>query len=222
MVSFINLSTYFYNLSLIRNIDSYYRKYDTSEVVKLLGKGFLGYECIKDNPDFWKTKNYIAADTIVIATRYNSNDIELLPSIIETVQGDGKKILLVLNIFEFPGEASGYSLIDKVILNNLGASVDVLSLEVNRSYFNYFNSSSNNKSSNINAKLSQIANDFGIPTLNRMDYVCDVEIEQCFAVDVDLSKNFYDYGHHTISGSQYFSRQAGLEKFIQPLLSSIK
>ena len=51
MVSFINLSTYFYNLSLIRNIDSYYRKYDTSEVVKLLAKGFLGYECIKDNPD---------------------------------------------------------------------------------------------------------------------------------------------------------------------------
>lgn len=37
--------------SLIRNIDSYYRKYGTSEVVKLLAKGFLGYECIKDNPD---------------------------------------------------------------------------------------------------------------------------------------------------------------------------
>ncbi|MDC1498742.1 acyltransferase [Amylibacter sp.] len=177
---------------------------------------------LNSSHDFWKSKNYIAADTIVIATRYDSNDIEFLPNIIETVQSDGKKILLVLNIFEFPGDASGYSLIDKVVLNNLGASADVLSFEVNRSYFKYFNSNSNNKSSSTNAKLSQIANNFGIPTLNRMDYVCNMEIEQCFAVNVDLSKNFYDYGHHTISGSQYFSQQPGLEKFIQPLLGRIK
>ncbi|EJW21894.1 hypothetical protein IMCC14465_02880 [alpha proteobacterium IMCC14465] len=171
--------------------------------------------------DFWESKNYIAADTIVIATRYDSYDIELLPSLIEAVQGDGKKILLVLNIFEFPGEASGYSLIDKIVLDNIGASLEVISYEVNRSYFEYFNSSSNDRISSINAKLSQISNNFGIPTLNRMDYVCNVEIEQCFAVDADLSKNFYDYGHHTISGSQYFSQQAALEKFLHPFLSDI-
>lgn len=47
MVSFINLSTYFYNLSLIRNIDSYYRKYGTSEVVKLLANGFLVWDEIQ-------------------------------------------------------------------------------------------------------------------------------------------------------------------------------
>lgn len=172
--------------------------------------------------DFWKSKNYIAADKIVIATRYGPKDIELLPNIIERVQRDDKEILLVLNIFEFPGEASGYSLIDKVVRSNVGTSLEALVFEVNRSYFEYFSSSDNNRSSSLNAKLSQIANDFGIPTLNRMDYVCNVEIELCFAVDVDMSKNFYDYGHHTISGSQYFSQQPGFEKFIQPLLSGNK
>ena len=172
--------------------------------------------------NFWKSRNYLEANTILIATRYSSNDIKFLPNIIKKAQSDGKQIFLVLNIFEFPGKASGYSLIDKVVLNNLGATLEDISLKVNRAYFEYFKSSAPNISTRTNAKLSQIAKDFGIPTLNRMDYVCNIELEQCFAVDIDLSKNFYDYGHHTLYGSQYFSQQAGLNKFIQPLLGDVK
>jgi hypothetical protein len=172
---------------------------------------------LNSSHDFWQSKNYLAADTIMIATRYNFNDIKSLPSLIRKMQSDGKEVLLVLNIFEFPGVASSYNLVDKLVLNNLGVALDTLSVKINRSYFDYFKSSSQNRSSRINEYLSEIANDFGISTLNRMDYVCDMELEQCFAVGVDLSKNFYDYGHHTLDGTRYFSQQARLDKFLKPL-----
>ena len=43
-----------------------------------------------------------------------------------------------------------------------------------------------------------------ISVLDRMQYICDPEAASCFAVDTDLNKFFFDYGHHTLKGAEYF------------------
>ena len=166
---------------------------------------------------FWDSRNYQVASHIVIATRYRPDDILALPKIVQRVLGDGKKILLVAKIFEFPGEASGYTLIDKVVLQNSNLNSEDVSLRVNQAYYEYFKSSEGDKSKPINAQLSKISDEYQIPILNRMDYICDDDMETCSAVEMNLSKNFYDYGHHTLSGSYYFSQHSRLEKFLEPL-----
>lgn len=166
---------------------------------------------------FWESKNYQASSCLIIATRYIQDDIEILPKIIERVILDGKKILLVENIFEFPGNAAGYSLIDEVVFQNLNLKPAELALKINHSYYDYFKSDGNNRSLPINAQLLKIADEYQVPTLNRMDYICSDTLGMCHAVDNDLSKNFFDYGHHTLSGSRYFSNHPSLVKFLKPL-----
>lgn len=40
--------------------------------------------------------------------------------------------------------------------------------------------------------------------MDRMNYICHSTEEICFAVDPMLNKFFFDYGHHTISGAEFF------------------
>ncbi|MDC3089210.1 acyltransferase, partial [Alphaproteobacteria bacterium] len=166
---------------------------------------------------FWQSKNYQAASHIVVTSRYYPNDIIALPKIIQRVLSEEKKILLIENIFEFPGKASGLTLIDKIVLQNSKLGIAELSRKINQAYYNYYKSDKNNKIMTINRELSKIANNYQIPTLNRMDYICDVDLEICDAVEENLRKNFYDYGHHTLDGSYYFSKHRRLKKFLEPL-----
>jgi hypothetical protein len=166
---------------------------------------------------FWESKNYQASSHIIVASRYYPNDIVALSKIIQRILVEGKKILLVENIFEFPGKASGLTLIDKLVLENSKLEPSELSRKINHAYYNYFKSNKNNKSVAINKQLSKIAKNFKIPLLNRMNYICDDDLEICDAVEMNLSKNFYDYGHHTLRGAYYFSRHKRLKKFLEPL-----
>ena len=167
---------------------------------------------------FWDSKNYQAASHIFIATSYLQEDTLALPKIIERVRGDGKKILIVSHIFEFPGEASGFNLIDKVVVLNSNLELENLSRKINHTYYDYFKSDQNNRSVSINAQLSKIAKKYQIPILNRMDYLCDENLEMVYAVEMNLSKNFYDGNHHTRSGAYYFANHPGLlRKFLEPL-----
>ena len=172
---------------------------------------------LDDTHVFWQSKNYQASSHIVVASRYYPNDITALPKIIQRVLFEGKKILLVENIFEFPGKASGLTLIDRLVLQHSKLQLAELSRKINHAYYDYFKSNKNNKSVTINGQLSKIADKYQIPLLNRMDYICDDNLEICDAVEMNLSKNFYDYGHHTLSGSYYFSNHLSLRKFLEPL-----
>ena len=166
---------------------------------------------------FWTSKNYQAASHILIATRYDSDDIAKLPEIIQKIIIDGKKVSLIEHIFEFPDYADSYSLIDNIVLRHPAFEIEELSLKVNQAYYDYFKSAKSNRSEGINSQLTKIADEYQISLLNRMEYICDDDLELCFAVDKSLSKNFYDYGHHTLSGSYYFSGLSQISKFLEPI-----
>ena len=175
---------------------------------------------INNNHRFWGSRNYQEAHIIIIATQYKPEDFIMLPEIIKRVKRDGKNIALVKSIFAFPGESAGLSLIDTTILKNLDLKIEQLALKVNQTYYDYYQSNKQNKETLRNIKMLKIARAYKIPVLNRMDYVCDDKAKLCFAVDDNLAKNFYDYGHHTLNGAEYFAHIKSLPDFLAPLSSA--
>ena len=72
-------------------------------------------------------------------------------------------------------------------------------------YLNYINTKNEkHELALINNNIDMIAKQFGVAVLDRMDYVCEVENKECFAISVNLEKYFYDYGHHTLAGAAFF------------------
>ena len=171
---------------------------------------------------FWQSPNYIYASKIVIVSKYTDMDIVVLSDIIQKVKGDNKEIFIVKNIFEFPGQASGFgpNLIDDVISRSSRVNSQYLSNEVNKEYYNYFQNSVNNRSYEINYQLERLAEEGSITLLDRMDYICQNDRKICQAVQKDLTKNFYDYGHHTLDGARFFANSDEFQKFISPILST--
>ena len=53
-----------------------------------------------------------------------------------------------------------------------------------------------------------------------MDYVCDNRNKKCYAIDERLNKYFYDYGHHTVTGSKFFASQIDKKNWIAPLIKA--
>ena len=176
---------------------------------------------------FWDSKNYKAANHILIASKYEYEDFEILPVIIDRIISDGKNVSFVKNINNFPGEATGFSLIDKIILKNTKLEPKKIALIINSEYYNYYKKPNQNsevvkKNTKINMLLKDIANKKNIIVLDRMDYICNDAEELCYAVEKNLSKNFYDYGHHTLEGSRYFAKSKLIIKFLDPLNSKKK
>ena len=169
----------------------------------------------------WASPNYLSATHILIASRYSDEDVDVISMNIAKMLSDGKKVSIASNIFEFPGKASGYSLIDEIVLKNINQittnNLAKIANLVNKQYFNYYQTTQTNHSNNVNLRISKIAKLHKIPFINRMDYICEETVEMCYAVDDNLSKNFYDYGHHTLSGALYFARSDLFPNFLNNL-----
>ena len=57
-----------------------------------------------------------------------------------------------------------------------------------------------------------------VQILDRMDYVCDRKNKRCFSMNNDFEKYFYDYGHHTLEGAQYFGNRVDKIDWLENLV----
>jgi len=169
---------------------------------------------------FWSSSAYNKASHILIASRYRDEDISNLANVIQQIKKDGKKLFIASHIFEFPGEASGFSLIDKTVFLNIDLDPKVIAEKINSVYYEFFTQDTENRSNYFNKLLLEYGREFNIDILNRMDYVCSDQLQKCYVAQEDLTKNFYDYGHHTLKGAEYYANSDMLNKFINPLLKS--
>ena len=55
------------------------------------------------------------------------------------------------------------------------------------------------------SELERISKKYDITLLNRMDYVCINN--RCDVVSNQMGKLFYDNGHHTVQGAQFFAKR---------------
>lgn len=173
--------------------------------------------------------NFKHADTIIIASRYDLEDVASLNQVIEKFIEAGKEIIVVNNIHEFPEyRTRSWTLADFIAYvvrdDKSYADDEVLVNHINSAYFNAYSSNKTTTRvdftgtvSEINESLALIVKGFpNVTLLDRMDYICQSELKLCSGVNESLEKLFYDYGHHTLAGARYFGAEVSRINWLEP------
>ena len=176
------------------------------------------------------TPNYVAADIIVIASRYQDGDVEALPSLIERMLGDGKRIALVRSTFEFPQyREETLTEADLMIIEaaRAGGNADGrkdrrdgadLASEINQRHFELYSRNADDDDGRLQGQAGPMRTRFpALIILDRMDYACDRAARICPAVDERLNKFYFDYGHNTLEGAAFFGQRVSEVGWLDPL-----
>ena len=173
---------------------------------------------------FYDSPNYRAADVIMITSRYGIEDLDNMNMIIQKLQMDKKLTVIVENIHEF--EQFGIHTIadfyvQKANLKDDGlTSIKGLADEINKVHYHQYTSGPILPN---NLKIRELIKENDkILILDRMQYICDHPTQKCFAINNELEKYFYDYGHHTLAGAQFFGQRIDSIRWLAPLDSMIK
>lgn len=171
---------------------------------------------------FYTSPNYIEADVILIASTYKDFGLTAIIGVTERIVADGKQLALVAQVFSF-ADNRRFTAADKLIiqcLKRLPCARDTLVTEVNTFFFHDFqdglSTSKYSETVNLFSDLAQSRD--AIVMLDRMEYICDTNSASCFAVDINLNKFFYDYGHHTIKGAEFFGGRVDQIDWLDPIL----
>jgi len=165
--------------------------------------------------DFYSSSNYLDSEVIMLASRFNKRDVASLPVIIKKIQADRKTVFIVKRIFDFQYNKINFKnladfQLSKWCLYSCDESNSIeIRKKVDRAYYeNYLDLEyQNSESHQINNRLENIAMEHHVKVLDRMEYVCDRNNKQCYSMNNNFEKYFYDYGHHTIEGAQYFGKR---------------
>lgn len=168
---------------------------------------------------FFQSPNYLNADVVMIATRYriDGSDTANLEWVVKEMLADGKKIALVKNMIEFPMQNEKLNFADRMVYDSYSAGIKTLSeikAQSDAKHFEAYVKQVENpsiiKRQQIviaNSKIDELANKYPqLYALDRMDYICSKEQEICYSMDDKLNKYFYDYGHHTLNGADFFAK----------------
>jgi peptidoglycan/LPS O-acetylase OafA/YrhL len=172
--------------------------------------------------------NYQAADSIMLATRYQERDLPALASvirrIIRRIIGDGKRPILVTNVFETRRYYD--AILADLMLRQLRGQYDlvnngekVAALINRRFYLDYADAlAAGGEIFQINDIIKKIGHELAVPVLDRMDYVCNSSEQSCYAIDEDYRKYFYDTNHQSLAGDRFFAGRLDAIHWLSPLI----
>jgi peptidoglycan/LPS O-acetylase OafA/YrhL len=203
-----------------------YNSKSVKDIFQLARYGEQIKELADSSHQFYQSENYTNSKYVIIVTRFTSADIESLPVVLERIIKDGKKVYIVKRIFDFEYNPANFkNLADFEIFENCQTSCNGISSseivkKINRYYYqNYINTKhEKHELALINNNIDTIAKQYDVGVLERMDYVCEAENEECFAINENLEKYFFDYGHHTLQGAAFFGDLIDHNKIWQTLL----
>jgi len=177
----------------------------------------------KDASIVWENENYEKSDIVFLVARYYDKDLPYLKSVIKKFIQDGKEVVLTKEIFNFKIVSSktmaDIIVQDKIRENN--GSLDRQDIkevidESNTAYFQDYNSNYVKRPSD--EILDDIKSEYDrVILLDRIDYICDHEMDRCHSINDQFQKYFYDYGHHTIRGSKSFAARMDSINWLRPL-----
>jgi peptidoglycan/LPS O-acetylase OafA/YrhL len=191
---------FFSNINLFKNYD------------------FLFEEFIFDyhSPDEYIKKKVVGdADIIMISYNWQSrfdmrSNIDLkrnidlkkkLKELTDEMIKNNKKVIITSNTNEYPG-LSGYTLIDYLILLKKDKKFD---------YFGYkklyYDKREVHTNTHINILLKDFSEKNNFTYLNKEDYLCNIELQECDYLTPDGHKIFHDQTHYTIKGAKYLGKK---------------
>lgn len=159
----------------------------------------------------YTSKNYRHADLVVVAALYGSEDLAALADVVEALKSDGKRVVLVGNIFEFQ-QFGDRTLADVMLLRayregNLPPDDAKMVERINAEHFERYLRGNGKRPeiAEINRTIREIAEAESVTYKDRMQYVCSRREEACHVLDEGYRKHFYDYSHHTLAGARFFA-----------------
>jgi len=167
--------------------------------------------------------NYRQADLVLVVSRLGLADIQPMKALAKRMLDDGKQVALVMTPFEYP-MLYDWSMADLALrradrqgrLDHDGTAVIA---EINADYFQvYRDAGDESRTAPINAEVTRIGADLGIPVLDRMQYRCDADREVCFAMDAEFRKFLPDFSHNSVAGAAFFGRRIDETHWLDPLL----
>ena len=149
---------------------------------------------------FIDSLNFQNADYIFFTQRYEKKDINSLDDLIKISKFHNKKLVLSLKRPEFvSNNHKNQTILDLHYLNNKS---------INKNSFDkylYKNLYNQKKFETVNRLIKNKIRDEAI-LFNIYEIICDDINKTCESIDNEDKKNFYDYGHFTLSGSKYFGK----------------
>jgi hypothetical protein len=176
------------------------------------------------NEMFFDSPNYIHSDIIMFCSNYSKYDMNLLGSIIERIKKDNKKIVIVRNVFLFQNfgvRTYADMYIQNKVKNSPLVDLDIPKIvaDINKDYYKEFMNQRSQKFSDI-AIENMKGRYTDIILLDRMDYICDNDLEQCYVINEKLEKYVFDAAHNTLEGAKFYGKRVDevgwLDKLIVP------
>ena len=186
----------------------------------------FGTQIADIDPRLWQSPNFLAANTILIATAFGPNDLSELDAVVKRILAVEKSVYIMRPFPSFPGSGD-YTLADKMALDclrNVVCDRGTFHDRVNSAYFDHYSTvGSNSNVVAINSELDRLVEKIpAITLIGRADYICDDTVKRCLGMTDDWAKTLYDTGHHTIAGAQAFATRADLIGLFLPLVEGHK
>ncbi|MEM7701002.1 MAG: acyltransferase family protein [Pseudomonadota bacterium] len=174
----------------------------------------------------YKSPNYRNADIVLIASRYWPGDEGAIQDAVGRMVEDGKRVGIVPLIFEQPVFGHGrMTLADKLVLEEQWSGLSeptAIAERVNSAGYETITQPRPPEDRKYDEAIKRaIVRYPQIVVLDRTDYICHAEHRRCAIIEDDLSKNFYDEGHHTLIGAQRFAKRIDELGWLDPLLSGV-
>ena len=159
-------------------------------------------------------KQYDNSDLIILSTRYSEKDLEILDELIKILKQDNKKILIFDNALEQTMTLQ-LNRLDYYSYRNIKLpEVKTLKQIENKMFLDLKNVE------NINVQIKTIAKKNNVFLIEREKLFCDVIEKECPAITNDGYKIYYDYGHITDKGAEFFARRIEKNKLFLEYLNS--
>ena len=138
------------------------------------------------------------AKIIYFSSRYKENEIHYLENWINLLEIQNKKIIIQLKKPEFKYSKDNKTIVDKFLETN-----DLNIYELNK--YAYQNLDLGNFIQ-INKKIKE-KYDGKVVLFDFFDVICSDLNKNCEMLNENNEKNYYDYGHFTLSGSRFFGKK---------------
>tara|TARA_B100000900_G_scaffold252254_1_gene214965 strand:+ start:6984 stop:8942 length:1959 start_codon:yes stop_codon:yes gene_type:complete len=180
------------------------RKDDYNFQIKYMYKFLTEKKAIIDyyEGDFYNhlKKQYDNADLIILSSAYHHTDLNILDNLIKILKKDNKKIIVFDNALN-QTTIAGFNRLDYYIFKNKKIPEENILKKIEEDmYLDLKNMKEDNE------KIELIANDNNVIFIKREKIFCNYDLKRCPSLTQEGYKIYWDYGHITDKGAEFFAK----------------
>jgi peptidoglycan/LPS O-acetylase OafA/YrhL len=162
--------------------------------------------CNKYIENMLKSEHFRQAEIVIYSPQWMGTQIDFLPYIQEWMSKRNKLLIVAERTAEF----HNVLLVAHTFFRNGGNTP--------RDFNRFLASNRREIIDDLNLKIRNIADTFGIPLISKLDAICPGNRKSCQGMNSDGKINIHDPAHWTWNGARYFGQQIAL----YPLWSEIR